>query len=1068
MLKKFYEQILAEGIDQSGEELVAMKGIDRLVNGEFRREGGITRRKGFSPPTNPTVSSAEPGKAGHTLVANGGALAVVRRLDTVNIDGAVNDGPNEDLRGFALPGTVETCSQLRDSSGFCNANVAVARFNGTLLACVVGQLSGAEDGNTTWRASVVEADTGVLLSSVESVGQRPVPIASTSGSDVRFHVVYRLNGATNIFVKAWESTTNTWTSGTSLLDGATPNASTYPAVCADPANAARFFVVFADTSTTTIRIRHVNFNHSIQTSYAISAITDAQLVAVCPSLRPLGLLHIAYALIGSGTVRIIGFLPGTGSTAELPMLTATASHNWRHLGIADWGDISGAGTTYGVTAVGCETTGTFTFGNVHKRSATYTLSGGLPVYTASAEVVDKNLYLLAEPALLQPDDLAQTALDQAAAPALFMSRVTDVPGTASRLTTTHSFLHVLGLGRYLDSAVGGGLGAAMLAGSAYNGAADDTNATYELHRLSRVVYDQTSHSYFVAALDLEEAPATGTKTYGIRVLRYCFSSFRADAQPLPRAQFGNLAYIGGNLLRCYDGHAVFEAGPFHPPQAPVVAETTGGSLTLLGTYVVQAVLLFEDAKGLVHRSAPSPTASFTLTGSNNALTLQFDLDVLPTSRPSVPVRLEVYRSESDGTTLQFDQSVDVLEGSGTVTVTVSQPDATTTANKAIYVTGDVVPAEPPPPSRALAAVGNRLFGISSVDPRTIFFSKELEEGYAAEFNAVLQFRVEASASEPVALGVLGDLLVIFTRDEAWAVSTHGGPDSTGAGTFGLPERLASDCGASCPEAAVSTPFGILVHSTSGFKLLASGGGTDVPAVVDIAGPGTTIVRSLHVPERNEAWYIVRSDATVNRIVVFSYARGKIRWVTYEVADNSVTLSMRDMVNVRGVPWLLVESGSSGANTYALRRLSSTLYVDGASMRPEVRVRTRWFKPEGHLGDSRFWKLHVFGTYGTADELRASVYVMDTAGTPADDLDSTDFLVGSFVWSTVKLALDDRLIHVRERLRKQRGAAVRVELVLPAVSGSTTARGPILHAVGWDYGVSGQPASRGATQGGLEP
>lgn len=1070
LVKGYVEQVLNEGVDQSGEELVAMNGIDRLINGEFRREGGIQRRKGFESPGDEVVASASVPKAGHTLVANGGALAVVRKLDGVNIDQAINDGINERARSFALPGDVSTAAQLRSAAGFCNANVAVGRVNGVLLACVVGQVSSAlEDADTLWQAVVVEVESGMLLSSGGAVGQRPVPIATVSGSDVRFNVVYRTNGASDILVMAWESTTNSWTSPASLLDGEVASSQAVPAVCADPDNGARFYAAFADTAEDQIHVRRVNFNHTLSTTYGIN-VTEVQLVAMCPSVRPTGHLHFAYSLVDGASVRLIGNAAGGGTvTAETTMLTRTgAGHRWGALGIADVGDFTGAGS-YGVLVVGCETTGTFTFGNVRRRLAVYTLAGSplMPAYVAGSEQVEKNLYLLAEPAQLYPDDLAEDALDESVTPGLFLSRVTDVPGSASRLTTTHSFLSLLPHGRWWDNTALGTaprLGAVMLPGSAYNGAADDTNATYERYRLSRVVYDSSTHSYFVAALDLEEAPTSGTVVYGIRVLRYSMSTVRADAQPLPRATLGSLTYLGGNLLRCYDGHAIQMAGPFHPPHAPTLAEAASGSLTALGTYVVQAVLLFEDAKGLVHRSPPSPATSITLTGANGTIEASFDLDVFPHDRgASTSMRLEVYRTEADGTVLHLDQTREVFEGTGALTVTIDQPDAVVTGNKLVYATGDVLPAEPPPPSRALVAVGNRLFGISSVDPRTVFFSKELEEGFAAEFNAVLQFRLEASASEPVALGVLNDLLVIFTNEEAWAVSTHGGPDATGAGSFGLPERLASDCGASAPESAVSTPYGILVHGPSGFRMLTQANAVDVPAVVDIAGPGTEIMRSMHVPEREEAWFVVRADSTANRIVVFSYRNGKIRWSTYQV-EAAQALTVRDMVNVRGVPWLLVEHGTTGANVYGLRRLSTTSYVDSAVSRPTFRVRTRWFKPEGHMGDSRFWKLHVFGTYGERDALHADVYVMDVSGVPADDEGGVDFLEGAYDWTAAQLASDDRLIHVRARLKRQRGAAVRVELSYDDDGGFETDRGPILHAVGWDYGTRGGSASRGAAFG----
>jgi hypothetical protein len=217
---------------------------------------------------------------------------------------------------------------------------------------------------------------------------------------------------------------------------------------------------------------------------------------------------------------------------------------------------------------------------------------------------------------------------------------------------------------------------------------------------------------------------------------------------------------------------------------------------------------------------------------------------------------------------------------------------------------------------------------------------------------------------------------------------------------------------------------------------------------------------LHVPEREEVWFIVRGDTTNGRILVFSYVRGKIRWSTIELRQPVEPYKLRDMVSAGGQVWLLVEQGA-GPNGYALMRQSTTQYSD-AGGRPPMTVRTRWFKPAGHLGDARFWRVHVFGTYGGVDKLQANVDIIDSSSLPADDLGGTDFRRGEFEWSKAKLALDDRLVHVRSRIRGQRGAGARAELVLVEESGAATDPGPVLHAVGWDFGARDTSATRGAT------
>jgi hypothetical protein len=54
---RYQEQVLNDGLDESTEGLVGMGGVDQLSDGTFRREGGITKRFGFSFPESPTVGS---------------------------------------------------------------------------------------------------------------------------------------------------------------------------------------------------------------------------------------------------------------------------------------------------------------------------------------------------------------------------------------------------------------------------------------------------------------------------------------------------------------------------------------------------------------------------------------------------------------------------------------------------------------------------------------------------------------------------------------------------------------------------------------------------------------------------------------------------------------------------------------------------------------------------------------------------------------------------------------------------------------------------------------------------
>jgi hypothetical protein len=56
-----------------------------------------------------------------------------------------------------------------------------------------------------------------------------------------------------------------------------------------------------------------------------------------------------------------------------------------------------------------------------------------------------------------------------------------------------------------------------------------------------------------------------------------------------------------------------------------------------------------------------------------------------------------------------------------------------------------------------------------------------------------------------------------------------------------------------------------------------------------------------------------------------------------------------------------------------------------------------------------------------------------------------------------------VLHVRRRLASQRGSAARVLLTMVApLSGGNNVKGPVLHAIGWDYGTRGTSSQRGTS------
>lgn len=1063
MLEKYEEQIFNDGVDESAEELVATGGIDKLVNGVFRREGGITKRNGFSLLSSPTTGTLAK-DAAHTLAANGGALVALRKLDTMPFAASVTGSPgvNDNLfaqKSFVAAGHVESVGQLRDGRGYRNASVSVGTVNGKSVMTVCGQalVSTVNESSDEFQVAITEPDTGARVAGTVLTGRRPRPVWRGTKCLVLYQ--FLSSGSWRPAVVVWDGSTF---SAPVFLDGGTGTVVSDISVSPIDDGIGTFIAWIETAGGFDIAfIKRLDASGAIVSGTFISVNSGDTLIDISHGKQHPSLLWVLYGQPTVADVKLtalLATLPASPTLATATtVLTNAGSAAWRNIHIRDLG-------TSGTQLVACGTwmsTGSAMPDTVYS-SVDYTQGVSVP----SAIVVDAtqalgNTILHAEPMLVYPDD---TQGDTNSTPMLLLARYSDTPASASaRTSTPTSFALALPVGSNFNATELGSspyLAATVIADGAYQGAG--SNLVYTFHAPSPVWQDGVY--YYVAQLELEEAPAAGSFVYGIRVLRFRFSTQTATNRPLPRAVLGGLTYLGGNQLRCFDGVSVGEAVPLLPPPAPALAQTTGGFLDLLATYSYSCVAVWEDAQGLVHRSAPSPAVSVTLTSTNSKVTLTWDAKQLYPSALNYRTlgwrypRLEVYRTEGDGSVYYLEQTVNYPELSA-ATLNSTLPDSVITANKLLYTTGAVLANKHPPPVRALTAVGQRLFGIDAVNPRSIVFSKEASEGYAAEFAPELSLRLEASESEPVALAGMGDLLVMFTEREAWAISTHGGPDALGAGTFGLPERLATDCGASSPEAAVSTPLGVLVHGPSGFRMLTPQGAVDVPTVSDSA-PGTSLVRrAMYVPEREEVWFLMTDGTASNRIVVFSYARNRVRWSTWELQYSGSLPDIRDMVNADGTQYLLVRTA---AGTYKVMRYDTSTYLDQGAYFIPTSVRLRWFKPEGQMGDTRFRRVHVFGTGGVGG-LQAKVYVDDVDGSPDDDISVDPFHSDTFSWTSTQLAEDGRQVHVRGRLKRQKGAAARVQLDFVApVSGSLDVKGPVLHAVGWDFALRGQSAQRGPT------
>jgi hypothetical protein len=254
---------------------------------------------------------------------------------------------------------------------------------------------------------------------------------------------------------------------------------------------------------------------------------------------------------------------------------------------------------------------------------------------------------------------------------------------------------------------------------------------------------------------------------------------------------------------------------------------------LLGSYQYCAVYAWADARGQWHRSAPSPTASVTLTGANQAVsvtipTLRLTNRVDSSASTEGSVFIELYRTVAGGTTFFRVGTASVSSFFNSITTDTIvyldlESDASISANDLVYTTGKVLPRIGPPGCRLVEAWRNRLFLAGTENPNELWVSNEYSVGLGSvTFSDTLVISMESEGGAITALCEMDDRLVIFKRDAIYML-TGNGPVLTGDNQFQMPARVTSIVGAKQQPGTVKMRDGVMFVSTRGIYLLGHSG-----------------------------------------------------------------------------------------------------------------------------------------------------------------------------------------------------------------------------------------------------
>ncbi len=316
---------------------------------------------------------------------------------------------------------------------------------------------------------------------------------------------------------------------------------------------------------------------------------------------------------------------------------------------------------------------------------------------------------------------------------------------------------------------------------------------------------------------------------------------------------------------------------------------------------------------------------------------------------------------------------------------------------ALYTDAGELAADAPPPLRAITATGGRLFGIDSTDPRQVFYTKQVREGYAPEWNRNLSFRVNDSAEELTALGALPDgRLVLFSANTTYY--TYGdGPSDTGQGAgFAEPALLSRDVGCRDWRSIAEGTFGVMFRGERGIHLV------DRQLSMQFVGLPYELTTEREILVTSTAVDAYRSEVSFfidtpgpfgDQCWTYNYLRSQ--WSSYTGAE--VISATEQGANVA----LLT---SAPPRTYAVRERTPSPGEDLMSLR------TGWLAMGKIQGYGRTWEVQLTGIRdpGSLSGLRVEIYY-DYIDTPLETYDFDDVGNGQF--------------KVRFRPRKQKSEAI---------------------------------------------
>lgn len=290
----------------------------------------------------------------------------------------------------------------------------------------------------------------------------------------------------------------------------------------------------------------------------------------------------------------------------------------------------------------------------------------------------------------------------------------------------------------------------------------------------------------------------------------------------PPLKLAGQTYLAHGSIYQFSGAGLRETSFFLYPDPPISVTDAGtGTVTPTGTRLYCLVYEYIDEAGNLIESAASESFSFNVATTSRNWSIGH---ALPGFCSYPKVNLVLYRTVVNGTIFYKSASV-TYDLTNPPTTAISLVDKTSDSdlvkNKLLYTTGGVVENTPPPNTYWLSVAKRRLWTYEYGSTDTVWFSKEIREGFFPSFSDLLKLTLDRNYGEIMGIGSIDDNVIILKRQGIY-VTGGDGPTETLIGQFNVPVSLAQGIGCINSRSIVETPQGIFFQSQEGIYIVDKG------------------------------------------------------------------------------------------------------------------------------------------------------------------------------------------------------------------------------------------------------